>query len=387
MPSRGTKVAALFWASCLVGGLAGDAAPQQARPIATRIDVSKLGPQVGVRVPDFSLKDQNGKTWTLSSLMGPKGAMIMFYRSADWCPYCKTQLLDLQDRFKDLQAQGLGVAAISYDSQEILAAFSAKHGITFPLLADVGSEIIKRYGILNPVPEEAFGPDKDDPLVKADVQRYVSGGNPNARMVGIAFPGAFFIDRQGRVTSRFFEDFYVERSTMASLMLKVGQGRAPVDATKVTTSHLDLTTYPTDAAVAPGNRFALAVDIAPHAGVHVYAPGAAGYRIVALSVSADPAIRLLPVTFPASEIYVFKPLNERVPVYRKPFTLVQEVVLEGTAKAQTALRGKDGVTLNGTLAYQACDDKVCFNPVSIPLTWRVRLRAIVNDRPPAPRPQ
>ena len=50
----------------------------------TRIDVSKLGPQVGERVPDFTLKDQNGKTWTLQSIMGPKGAMLVFYRSADW---------------------------------------------------------------------------------------------------------------------------------------------------------------------------------------------------------------------------------------------------------------------------------------------------------------
>jgi cytochrome oxidase Cu insertion factor (SCO1/SenC/PrrC family) len=49
-----------------------------------RIDVSKLGPQVGERVPDFTLKDQNGKPRTLQSIMGPKGAMLVFYRSADW---------------------------------------------------------------------------------------------------------------------------------------------------------------------------------------------------------------------------------------------------------------------------------------------------------------
>jgi hypothetical protein len=49
-----------------------------------KIDVSKLGPQVGDRVPDFSLKDQNGNTQTLQSIMGPKGAMLVFIRSADW---------------------------------------------------------------------------------------------------------------------------------------------------------------------------------------------------------------------------------------------------------------------------------------------------------------
>ncbi len=50
----------------------------------TKIDVSKLGPQVGERVPDFSLKDQHGETRTLPSIMGPKGAMLVFVRSADW---------------------------------------------------------------------------------------------------------------------------------------------------------------------------------------------------------------------------------------------------------------------------------------------------------------
>ena len=46
--------------------------------------MSKLGPQVDERAPDFSLTDQNGKLWTLQSVMGPKGAMIVFIRSADW---------------------------------------------------------------------------------------------------------------------------------------------------------------------------------------------------------------------------------------------------------------------------------------------------------------
>jgi len=57
--------------------------PLAAQP-RQKIDVSKLGPQVGERVPDFSLKDQAGKTWTLQSIMGPKGAMLVFLRSADW---------------------------------------------------------------------------------------------------------------------------------------------------------------------------------------------------------------------------------------------------------------------------------------------------------------
>ena len=48
------------------------------------IDVAKLGPQVGERVPDFTLNDQTGRARTLQSVMGPRGAMLVFIRSADW---------------------------------------------------------------------------------------------------------------------------------------------------------------------------------------------------------------------------------------------------------------------------------------------------------------
>ena len=47
-------------------------------------DVQKLGPQAGDHVPDFTLLDQNGRSRTLTSLMGPKGLMLVFFRSADW---------------------------------------------------------------------------------------------------------------------------------------------------------------------------------------------------------------------------------------------------------------------------------------------------------------
>lgn len=47
-------------------------------------DVSTLGPQIGEKVPDFDLPDQHGRTHTLSSLMGPRGLVLVFNRSADW---------------------------------------------------------------------------------------------------------------------------------------------------------------------------------------------------------------------------------------------------------------------------------------------------------------
>jgi peroxiredoxin len=292
--------------------------------------------------------------------------------------------VELQTQVEELRKQGLGLATISYDPVETLAAFAAQQGITYAMLSDAGSATIKRFGILNPVPEWALGPDKDDPDVKAEIQKYASAVGANPRMVGIAFPGTFILDPQGRVKQRFFEDFYVERNTVANLLMKSGASlETPVAATRVSTAHLDLTAYPSMQAVATGDRFSIVLDVQPHSRIHVYAPGAEknGYRVVSFALDPDPVLRAIPVQYPASEIYYFQPLNERVPVFQKPFRLIQELVLGGDPQSQAALRGKQNVTVKGALQYQACDDKECFNPVSVPLSWTMTLRPLVVQRP------
>ena len=79
------KLASIICSAAILGTvlLQPSASAQQAAP-RQKMDVSKLGPQVGQQVPDFSLKDQDGKTRNLESIMGPKGVMLVFVRSADW---------------------------------------------------------------------------------------------------------------------------------------------------------------------------------------------------------------------------------------------------------------------------------------------------------------
>ena len=72
-----------FCTMALFGALTITAAAQ-APPAKTDADLAKLGPQTGQRVPDFNLRDQQGRTRALKSILGPKGAMLVFFRSADW---------------------------------------------------------------------------------------------------------------------------------------------------------------------------------------------------------------------------------------------------------------------------------------------------------------
>jgi DsbC/DsbD-like thiol-disulfide interchange protein len=188
------------------------------------------------------------------------------------------------------------------------------------------------------------------------------------------------LDRQGRVTSRFFG--YLLGTQYRFHILLRRRGWHTVQATQVQRT-IWIQTYPSDASVALGTRFSLALDITPKRGMHVYAPGATGYRIITLNIAPQPHVRTLPLRYPASETYHFVPLDERVPVYQKPFTLLMDVVPEATAEARKALTGKNELVVTGTLEYQACDDKICYNPVSLPLSWKVTLKGLV---PGAPQP-
>ena len=82
-PHRKTSMVACAVACALVSLVAQPSAQQSALE-PTLPDVQNLGPQIGTRAPDFTLLDQKGQSRTLASLMGPKGLMLVFFRSADW---------------------------------------------------------------------------------------------------------------------------------------------------------------------------------------------------------------------------------------------------------------------------------------------------------------
>jgi hypothetical protein len=102
------------------------------------------------------------------------------------------------------------------------------------------------------------------------------------------------------------------------------EGPARERVKPIWTDHLKVITYPGGKAAAPGDRTSLVIEV-PAAGMHIYAPGAEGY----------------------------KPIPE----------------------ARAAFSGKPSLTVTGTLSYQACDDRICFNPVTVPLTWTVPLES------------
>ncbi len=264
--------------------------------------------------------------------------------------------MELQGRYDDIRKQGLGLVSITYDPPETLKKFADSRGITFPLVSDPGSAIIKRYGLFNATVD------------------------PQTRAYGIPHPGTFILDPKGVVVARFFEDAYQERYTAATILATLGT-TSPGTPVTANTNHLSLAATISDTVAAPGHRLTIVAQVTPRPTMHLYAPGQHDYQVVQLTLDPQPWLRLHDTVYPASEIYHFKPLDERVEVYSKAFRLQRDVTFLATPEMQKLLGSMPSATITGALEYQACDDKVCFNPARVPISFTVTLKAL--DRKPA----
>lgn len=93
-----------------------------------------VGLEVGMRAPDFLLKDLDGKEMSLAE---QRGRVVMLNFWAIGCPYCRAEMPDMQQVFSELQPEGFTILAVNInDSPEETAAFMRRHGYTFPVLID-----------------------------------------------------------------------------------------------------------------------------------------------------------------------------------------------------------------------------------------------------------
>jgi DsbC/DsbD-like thiol-disulfide interchange protein len=122
---------------------------------------------------------------------------------------------------------------------------------------------------------------------------------------------------------------------------------------------------------APSRTAYVTVFATPVSGVHVYAPGNAEYVPVSVAVTPVDGLTVGTPAFPPGEHYFFAPLKQAVKVYSKRFA----VRIPVTATAQFLKRAAgESVVVKGVVSYQACDDKVCFPPQTLPFTVDVPLR-------------
>ena len=266
--------------------------------------------------------------------------------------------MELEQRKEQFEKLGLGVAAVSYDSVIILQNFAERKRIHFPLLSDGDSAVIRRMGLLNETVER------------------------NSAYYGIPHPGVFVLDAKGIIRGKYFEDNFRERYTSAGILLHQF-GLIPEEAkSEVAGRQLKLTASASNSSVAPGQRLVLVLDIELNPGMHVYAPGVEGYIPIDWKMKDSAAATAEPAKYPASEKVFLKAINETVPAYRNHFRLTRDITIQQDDKLKPALDGAGHLTVEGSLRYQACDDRICYIPQELPLKWTFQYQARDLERVP-----
>jgi hypothetical protein len=264
--------------------------------------------------------------------------------------------VELAEQVASFRARGLGVAALSYDPVPVLKDFADRRRIPYPLLSDPDSQVIGAFGLLNP--------------------EYPEGNMAH----GVPYPGTLVIAADGVVRERYFEKSYRERRTAASILIEEGGAEG---WTQVRTPDFNLRTLVSNPEAAPGQRLTLALDFEMAAGLHAYAPGATGYRALALRFDPSALVSVHEPRFPEPHLFTFEPLGETVPVFEGRFRVLQDVTLATGPDIDALVRSADPtLRIEATLEYQVCSEKVCHPPATLPLHFPVRLRPLDRERPP-----
>lgn len=99
----------------------------------------------GQKAPEFTAKDQNGATVSLSDFKGKK--VVLYFYPKDDTPGCTAQACNLRDNHEELKKQGYEVLGVSSDGEASHQKFIAKYELPFTLLTDEDQSIQHKYDV------------------------------------------------------------------------------------------------------------------------------------------------------------------------------------------------------------------------------------------------
>ena len=252
----------------------------------------------------------------------------------------------------EFDAAGVRVYALSYDEADALSDFRKAHRITYTLLSDPDSEVIRQFGILNT-------------LIKSD-------GHP---WYGIPYPGTYVVDGDGTITHKFFDSNLAVRVGPEQL-LRALRGEAVAISSVVSEpaepDEVAMSVFLDGESLTPTVQRDLVVSFSVPEGRHVYAePAPEGSVAVDVTLDANDRLVQRPLIRPAGEPHTLAGTSESFPVHHGAFELRLPLTVNGRVQGDDA---GASLTLSGTVRWQACDDEVCDIPVSrsfeltVPLT-------------------
>ncbi len=258
----------------------------------------------------------------------------------------------MQRNLETFIRNGIKVFAISPDSQDTLRKFAEKYHITYSLLSDKESHVIREFGILNTnIPEDH-------------------------EWFGVPYPGVYMVGKDGLVFDKTFIGDRCIRESANDILQETFRVKDPVrgEVQVVTTPHLTARAYFASPTIRQGQLTVLTVEISLAHDMHIYGrPVPEGYIAVELTLGASGYLFLDRVDYPEPEEMDLESLDERLPVYSGRLKIKAHCL--GIKED-----GKEVFQVTARLRYQACDDRQCYLPQT--LTFPLPLQSLPHDWEP-----
>jgi Disulphide bond corrector protein DsbC/AhpC/TSA family len=236
---------------------------------------------------------------------------------------------------------------------DTLAAFAAKHHITYPLLSDEGSRVIREVGML------------DEHL---DSHHAEFGRSVRDDQRGVAYPAVFVLDREGTVVDKRAHEKYRIRDTGAGLLeaaLGIAAPRHGPEA-EVRGDIVRVRAYFDSPAYRPYQQLRLTVELTVAPGWHIYtAPVPDGYVALGATLSPIDGVRAGAPAWPAGYPHRVEGLDEEFRVLDGTIRGVMPVTFAVAA-------GAGDLRPEITVRYQACSQTACLVPAAVRLGVPVR---------------
>jgi peroxiredoxin len=257
----------------------------------------------------------------------------------------------LHDSIEELTAKNIRVYGISYDPQSSLKEFSEQYGVTYNLLSDIDSAVIKKLGILNTL----VSPD--------DTEKH-----PWTRrgFYGIPFPGVYVTDESGVVTEKFFYRHYATRASAGTVInSSLGEVLRPKEApqTDFSDDRVKITVFLADESLKFEYRSALYVRFELAKGLHIYGdPLPDGFVSTTVSIDETKGLRTGAPRYPNTKTVEFDALNVTLNVYEGVVDVAIPVSLTAELMNWTIRDKPESIEIPLTVRYQACSYTVCYPP-------------------------
>ncbi len=268
----------------------------------------------------------------------------------------------MRDAYPKFEEHGIKLYAISYDDQKTLKEFAEAQSIPYPLLSDVDSEVIKRYGILNTEVS------KDD-----------------AFLFGIPFPGAFVTDEAGVVTAKFFHDTYKKRDSAEAFLdaalghINLEKGAPSVEGGQPEVK-ITAFVHGGKGSIRQGIIRKLVVRFELGDGLHIYSePVPDGMIAAQIEVSGPPGFIAQTIQWPQTEVLHAEFSNVDLRVWSGTFDVVIPFYASGDLVSETRPLDVEQVEIELGIRYQACTETECLLPRNE--TLQLALRTEVIDVP------